>query len=496
MKVNAFPKDFLWGGAVAANQCEGAYNVDGRGLARTDFTTAGSHGKMRQVTYRLPNGDPFFGDMFFPVPEGAKCAVLDGVYYPNQTGVDFYHRYAEDIALFAEMGFKVFRLSISWSRIFPKGDETEPNQAGLDFYRRVFEECHKYGIEPLVSIHHFDTPIYLEEEYGDWKNRELIAFYDRYTETIFKEYKGLVKYWLTFNEINMPLMKFEFIGDKAPKSMVDPLLREAYLDLHNKFVASARAVKRAHEIDPNNMVGCMLLGNCSYPFTCDPEDVLLNQLKTQKTMYYTGDVMCRGEYPAFAQKLWDECGFKMEISEQDAADLKAGPVDMFTFSYYSSGVVATKAPADEAQGNFSRGAKNPYLKYSDWGWAMDATGLRYFLNDLYGRYQIPMIVTENGLGAVDKLEEDGSIHDPYRIDYLRAHVEAMKGALEDGIDLIGYTSWGCVDLISAGTGEMKKRYGYIYVDRDDEGNGTLDRYRKDSFFWYKKCIASNGTDLD
>ncbi|MFC3928891.1 glycoside hydrolase family 1 protein [Streptococcus caprae] len=491
MTRTTFPKGFLWGGAIAANQAEGAYNVDGRGLVQTDVTTGGSVDTPRYTTFIDKDGKPgkvaSMGHMGH-IPEGAKFAVLEDYYYPNHDGVDFYHRYKEDIKLFAEMGYSVFRLSISWARIFPNGDDAEPNQAGLDFYRSVFEECRKYGIEPLVSIWHFDTPLSLEERYGGWTNRKLIDFYVRYAETIFKEYKGLVKYWLTFNEINGTIMFMEFGGDNVP----DKAYQDAYQHLHYQFVASARAVKLAHEIDPDYKVGNMICGITYYPATCDPADILLNEHKWQQNIYYCGDVQAKGKYPTFAKRLWKERNVELDITEQDLIDLREGKVDMYTFSYYMTNNVTTHTGEDLVGGNFSHGTKNPYLTYSDWGWAHDPSGLQYYLEKMYDRYEIPMMVVENGLGAFDTVEEDGSIHDDYRIDYHRAHIKAMGAAIENGVDLIAYTTWGCIDLVSAGTGEMRKRYGFIYVDKDDAGNGTFDRTPKDSFYWYKDVIASNG----
>lgn len=488
-----FPKNFYWGGATAANQCEGGWNEGGRGPALTDMTTAGSATAPRFVTYRLPDGSiQAVSQLGGRVPEGAKAVVADGYYYPNQQAIDFYHRYKEDIALFAEMGFKMFRMSISWSRIYPKGIEEKPNQAGLDFYRDVFTELKKHGIEPLVTISHYDTPLYIEEELGGWSNRETIKLFDKYTETIFKEYKGLVKYWLTFNEINNLIMLKDIIPN-YPKEKVAGVFQQ----LHYQYVASARAVKRAHAIDPDYVVGCMIAGGPStYPLTCDPKDVIATQIKVQEGIYYTADVMVRGEYPYFAQRMWDKYDVKLDITEEDKAELKEGHVDMLTYSYYSTGCCTTHAVTETAGGNFDMGPKNPYLQYSEWGWSMDADGLRYSLNEYYERYRVPIMVVENGLGAVDTLEADGSIHDPYRIEYVRAHIRAMEEAINDGVDLIAYTPWGCIDLISASTGEMKKRYGFIYVDLDNEGKGTYDRYRKDSFYWYKKVIESNGADLD
>lgn len=487
----SFPKNFLWGGATAANQCEGAWDIGGKGPTVSDFSTAGSLSEPRYTTYVTKEGKPGKAMMFEPMPEGAKRTVFDGYYYPYHEGIDFYHRYKEDIALFAEMGFKLFRMSVSWARIYPKGIEEEPNQEGLDFYRNVFLELKKYGIEPLVTIFHYDLPVYLEEELGGFVNRRLIDCFEKYAETLFREYNGLVKYWLTFNEINSPILIRNYLPN-YPKEAV----RASLQSLHHQFVASARAVRAAHRINPEMMVGAMLAGVCSYPLTSNPDDVLANQRRLQDEFFYSGDTMARGAYPYYAKRLWDEYDVTLSTEPQDFVDLREGKVDMVTFSYYSTGCITTDENAEKAKGNFTTGAKNPYLKYSEWGWSIDGKGLRYFLNELYGRYGLPLMVVENGLGAVDELEEDGSVHDPYRIAYTREHVLAMKAALADGVQLLGYTYWGCIDLVSASTGEMKKRYGFIYVDRDNDGSGTLKRYKKDSFYWYQKVIATNGEDVE
>ncbi len=485
----SFRTDFMWGGATAANQLEGAWNLDGRGPALTDVTTGGSATEERKITYIGKDGEHGFITRLQKLPEGAHYAVLDEYLYPNHDGIDFYHRYKEDIALFAEMGFKIFRMSISWSRLYPTGLEEKPNEKGVAFYRNVFNELKKHGIEPLVTLWHFDTPLYLEETLGDWKNRELIPLFEKFARTCFKEYKGLVRYWLTFNEINNTI-------NFLPEDMDDSYYQDAYQHLHNKFVASARAVRIGHETDPENMIGCMICGITYYPHTEDPKDILYNRYKWEKGIFYCGDVQCFGYYPTYAQKLWNEHNVKLDITEQDLKDLKEGCVDMYTFSYYMSMSVTTHKDASSASGNMVRGTKNEYLQYSDWGWAYDPDGLQYYLEMIYDRYERPLMVVENGLGAYDTVEADGSIHDDYRIDYFRKHIASMKKAVENGVDLLAYTTWGPIDLVSAGTGEMRKRYGFIYVDKHDDGSGTMARSRKDSFFWYKKVIASNGEDLD
>ena len=484
----SFKKDFYWGGATAANQCEGAWNVDGRGPALTDVTTGGSYKEQRKVTYVNSDGSHGYLTRGEKLPEGAHYAVLDECLYPNHDGIDFYHHYKEDITLFAEMGFKMFRMSISWSRLYPTGLEEKPNEKGVEFYRNVFKELRKHDIEPLVTLWHFDTPLYLEEHLGDWKNKELIPLFEKYVTTCFNEYKGLVKYWLTFNEINNTI---NFISHGA-----DADYQTAFQHLHNQFVASAKAVKIGHSVDPENKIGCMICGITYYPFTCDPDDILANRYRWEEGIFYCGDVQCFGEYPTYAKRLWKQHNVTLDITDEELEILKEGTVDMYTFSYYMSTNVTTHKDGEKVGGNMTFGIKNPYLQYSDWGWATDAKGLRYYLEMIYDRYKRPLMVVENGLGAYDTVEQDGSIHDPYRIDYLREHIKQMKIAVEDGVDLIAYTTWGCIDLVSAGTGEMRKRYGFIYVDKNDDGTGSYARSKKDSFYWYKKVIESNGEELE
>ena len=486
-----FKEGFFWGGATAANQYEGGYLSGGKGLAIQDVITGGDgrNNIPRRMALKLADGSTKFIDRRgTEVPDGAVPYVDEDTYYPSHVATDFYHHYKEDIKLFADMGFKMFRMSISWSRIYPRGDEETPNQEGIEFYRDVFKELRKYNIEPLVTIHHFDTPIYLVEKYGDWQDRQYIDFFVKYCKTVFTEYKGLVKYWLTFNEINNTI---NFLPDNAS----DEAYQEAYQHLHYQFVASARAVQIGHEIDPENKIGCMICGITYYPLTSDPEDILFNRSKWEKGIFYCGDVQCKGKYPTFTKRLWKEHNVQLDITEQDLEELKKGTVDMYTFSYYMSQAVTTHKNDDTVSGNMSFGVRNPYLEYSDWGWALDPKGLRYYLEMIYDRYEKPLMVVENGLGAYDTVEKDGSIHDNYRIEYYRAHIEEMAKAIENGVDLIGYTTWGCIDLVSNGTGEVKKRYGFIYVDRDNLGNGTYQRIKKDSFYWYKKVIETNGEDL-
>lgn len=477
-----FPKDFFWGGAIAANQCEGAYLEDGRGESTQDHVSAAEFNKARKVYENIDKD----------------------VYYPAHEGIDFYHNYKEDIKLFAEMGFKMFRFSIAWSRIFPTGVEDTPNEAGLKFYDNVLAELKKYNIEPLVTISHYESPFYLTKKYNGWYGREVIEHYVKYCEVLFKRYKNDIKYWITFNEINCLTLDvkafqggailYDENGNAVQPKEIPEYMR--YQALHHQFVASAKVVKLAHEINPDFNMGCMLAYITQYPLTCNPEDVMLANESMQLRNYLCGDVHARGYYPSFAKNYYKKHGINIKMEEGDEQILREGTVDFCAFSYYQSICVSTDQNEERIQGNIFDGIKNKYVKVSDWGWQIDPIGLRWSLHQLYDRYQIPLIIAENGLGANDILEEDGTIKDPYRIDYLRSHIEEIGKAVSEGVDVLGYTWWGPIDIVSLGTGEMKKRYGFIYVDRDNEGKGTLKRYKKQSFEWYKKVIASNGNDLD
>ncbi|MEF2900902.1 MAG: glycoside hydrolase family 1 protein [Terrisporobacter sp.] len=469
-----FPKGFLWGGATAANQYEGGWNKGGRGPSIADILTGGSVDKERKLTPPYP---------------------IEGEFYPNHKATDFYHHWKEDIRLFSEMGFKVYRFSISWSRIFQKGDEITPNEEGLKFYDNVINELLKYNIEPLVTISHYENPLHLSLEYGGWKNRKLIDFYMNFVEVLYNRYKGKVKYWLTFNEINMLTVPFGGVFCAGILDEKENTEQNRYQAMHHQLVASALAVKKAHDIDENNKVGCMLAYHNGYPYTCHPEDILFAQQYCQKHNNIAGDIHVRGEYPKFAKRIFEELKIDLQINSEDYKILREGTVDFVSISYYSSVCVSNTAEGTKTNANGSANLKNPYLKASDWGWQIDATGLRYVLNQIYDRYQLPIMIAENGIGAIDKVSEDGKVHDDYRIDYMRKHIEQMKEAIYDGVDLIGYTSWGCTDVVSASTGELKKRYGLIYVNKHDDGTGDLSRMPKDSFYWYKRVIESNGEVL-
>ncbi len=479
--MRTFREDFLWGGATAANQFEGAWNLDGKGDSVSDHFTNGTVDRPKEVTVKLE----------------------DDKFYPSREAIDFYHRYKEDIALFAEMGFKCFRFSIAWTRIFPTGMESEPNEAGLKFYENVIDECRKHNIEPLITISHYELPYALVEKYNGWAGRELVDYYFNYCKTIFDRYKGKVKYWLTFNEINSGTMPMGSVlslgtikGYSGPINKVpdDPAVR--FQALHHQFVASAKAVKYAHDNYPEYKIGDMNIFATMYPYTCNPDDIIEWQKDNRMKNWFCSDVQVRGEYPSYSERYFEENGITIKKEAGDDEILKEGTVDFYTFSYYMSNCVSTDPEVNATSGgNLIGGVKNPYLKASDWGWQIDPKGLRISLNEIYGRYQIPLMVVENGLGAKDVIEEDGSIHDSYRIDYLRQHIAEMKEAVKDGVDLMGYTPWGCIDLVSASTGEMTKRYGFIYVEKYDDGTGSLARRKKDSFDWYKKVISTNGEDL-
>lgn len=469
-------KDFLWGGATAANQCEGGWQEGGRGTALVDV---------------IP-----YGENRMSVMEGHMDyrELPDDSVYPGREAVDLYGHYKEDIALFAEMGFKCYRFSFSWSRIFPTGEETKPSEEGLKFYESLIDELLRYGIEPVVTICHFDIPLSLVEKYGSWRSRKVIDFYLKYCDAVFRYFKDKVRYWITFNEINM-LMHLPFMGAGIRFSKGENEIQVKYQAAHNELVASAYAVKLAHEINPEFRTGCMLAAGSVYPYSCRPEDVW-ESMRRDRENYFFIDVQARGEYPAYAKKFLKLEGIRLETEQKDIRILKENTVDFISLSYYNSRCVRADGRGEASGGNVFASAKNPYLECSQWGWPIDPLGFRITLNALYDRYQKPLFVVENGLGARDEPDREGRIEDDYRIDYLKAHIRAMMDAVdEDGVEVIGYTPWGCIDLISATTGEMSKRYGFIYVDKDDKGNGTLKRVRKKSFDWYREVIKANGENL-
>lgn len=476
----SLPENFLWGGALAAHQFEGGVLDTSKGYSVADVMTAGAHGVPREITETI---------------EPDK-------YYPNHIGIDFYHRYKEDVKLMAELGFKCFRTSIAWSRIFPNGDETEPNEEGLQFYDDLFDELHKYGIEPVITLSHFEMPVHLAREYGGFMNRKTIDFFLNFAKACFERYKDKVKYWMTFNEINNQMNYtndiFGWTNSGAMFSKYPNPEEAMYQCGHYELVASAKAVKLGHEINPDFLIGNMIAMVPIYPLSCRPADMNLSVQRMHDRWFFC-DVQCRGHYPSYAIKNFERKGFNLDITEEDLEALKEGTVDYIGFSYYMTNVVDSQAnvQSDGMDGGGANTVPNPYLKQSDWGWTIDPEALRYALNTFYERYEKPLFIVENGFGAIDVLEEDKTCHDPYRINYLKSHIEQMKLAVEeDGVDLMGYTPWGWIDCVSFGTGEMKKRYGFVYVDRNNDGSGSLDRYKKDSFDWFKGVIASNGEELD
>ena len=463
-----FPKDFLWGGATAANQCEGAWNEDGKGASIQDY---------------MPHG----------IIQGPSQIIEESNL--KLKGIDLYHHYKEDIALFAQMGFKVYRMSIAWSRIFPNGDDETPNEKGLQFYDDVFDECKKYGIEPLVTLSHYETPYHLAKVYDGWKNRKLISFYEKYVRTVFTRYKGKVHYWITFNEINS-LWHFPLMGAGILTPKEDLTSQDLYQAAHHELVASALAVKIGHEIDSNNKIGCMVLGLSNYPRTCNPDDVIATMEENKKGYFFT-DVHMRGYYPSYAKKMMEKEAVVLNVEDGDLEILK-NTCDFLSFSYYMSKCIAKNPESyEKGVGNLTSGVKNPYLQESQWGWQIDPKGLRYLLNAYYDRYQKPLFIVENGTGTNEVYVKGKEINDERHIEYYREHIKALKDAvIIDGVELMGYTTWGCIDLLSASSCQMSKRYGFIYVDLDDKGHGTMNRYRKKSFYWYKKVIETNGEDLD
>lgn len=476
----SFRADFLWGGATAANQLEGAWDVDGKGVSVPDMCTNGTKDRPKEIT----------------------SVIEEGRLYPSHEAIDFYHHYAEDIKLFAEMGFKVFRFSVAWTRIFPTGMEESPNEKGLEFYDRVVDECLKYGIEPLITLSHYEMPYALVQKYNGWYGRECIKLFEKYCHVLFERFKGKVKYFLTFNEINsgtMPMGNVLSLGTvkgyngPITKLKDDPKVR--FQALHHQLIASARVIKYAHENYPEYKLGNMICFLTNYPATCNPDDMLKYQSEMRMKNWFCSDIQVRGFYPEYAFRFFRENNISIKMEDSDKEDLIQGTVDFYTFSYYMSLCASASNGGEKTAGNLIGGAKNPYLEESEWGWQIDAKGLRFTLNEIYDRYHIPLMIVENGLGARDTLESDGTVNDDYRIDYLRKHIIQMKEAVEDGVDLMGYTPWGCIDLVSASTGEMAKRYGFIYVDKYDDGTGDLKRLKKKSFEWYKKVIETNGEEL-
>ncbi len=488
MEATIFPENFLWGGALAANQCEGAWNEDGKGMSVADCSTYKA--AVNQADYKAQN--------HITCDDIKKAKETDDLQlYPKRHGIDFYHHYKEDIALFAEMGFKVLRVSIAWTRIYPNGTEEEPNEKGLAFYENLFMEMKKRGIEPLVTLHHYEMPLYLAEHYDGWFQRPVVDMFVKYCRTVFYRYRHLVKYWLTFNEIDSafrhPFTTMGIITDRYPKEKQEEIIYQA---LHHQFIASSLATKYLREIIPDARMGCMVTRTLTYPENCNPQNCLL-ALKDNRENYFYSDVQVFGRYPEFIQKYWSRNNIHISMESGDKEILEAYTVDFVSFSYYMSMVSSIDAAKKEkVNGNISQGVKNPFLDVTEWNWQIDPTGLHYSLIDMYDRYRKPLFIVENGLGSRDTIAEDGTIQDDYRIDYFRKHIRAIENAIEDGVNVMGYTPWGCIDIVSMSTSQMSKRYGFIYVDLDDLNTGSYKRSRKKSFYWYKKVIGTNGGNLD
>ncbi len=481
MEKKNLPENFLWGGAVAAHQIEGAWNEAGKGVSIADVMTAGANGVPREIT----------------------TGIVAGKNYPSHESIDFYHRYQEDIKLFAELGLNCFRTSINWTRIFPNGDETEPNEAGLQFYDALFDELLKYKIEPVITLSHFEIPYYLYEKYGGFRNKKVIAYFVHYAEVVMERYKNKVKYWMTFNEINnqadgqhdLHVWTNSAIRFKSGENK-EEIIFQAGL---NELIASAEVVKKGHQINPDFQIGCMMAYVPIYPYSSKPDDVMA-AVKVMNRRYFYSDIHAKGKIPGYTLKYWEKMDYQIDYTQEELRILAEGTVDYIGFSYYMSGTVTTLPEITGAVIPDYAGAKivnNPYVEMSDWGWQIDPVGLRYVLHTIYDRYDLPLFIVENGFGAYDKKEANGQIHDPYRIAYLKEHIKQMKKAVnEDGVELIGYTPWGIIDIVSFGTGEMEKRYGMIYVDKDNAGNGTLARSKKDSYRWYQEVIRSRGANCE
>lgn len=483
-----FPKDFLWGGAISASQADGAFDQGGKGLDTQDlryFNAEWTKDERAMQKNRRMNHEKYL----------RALSDKDQEHYPFRWGIDFYHKYEEDIEIFEELGIKILRTSINWARIYPNGDDDMPNEEGIQWYINLFTKCQEHGIKVFATILHYNIPVHLLSEYGGWKSRKTIDCYVKYATTLFDCLGMLVDYWLPFNEFNAgrfnPYNGVCLIEDE--ESQYDQAIFQC---IHHQFLANALAIKAAHERIPKAKVGGMIARFTTYPATCKPDDVMQMILDDQYSNWFYMDVMVRGEYPAYMERYFEKTGIHIKMEPEDKEILKANTIDFTSFSYYFSQVSTTDQGWSKTSGNLIMANKNPHLKSSEWGWQMDPVGLRVTLNQVYDRYQLPIFIAENGLGAKDVLEEDGSIHDPYRIEYLRNHVKQMKEAIKDGVDLIGYTMWGFIDIVSCGSMEMSKRYGVIYVDRDDRGQGSNQRYRKDSFYWYQKCIKSEGDELE
>lgn len=466
--LKTFPKDFMWGASTSAYQVEGAWNEDGKGPSVMDMA-------------KHPEGTSDF----------KVCS-------------DHYHHYKEDIALFAEMGFKVYRFSIAWTRVFPKGTG-EVNQKGIDFYNDLINELLAHNIEPVVTMYHFDLPYALQEK-GGWSNRETIDAFENYAKVLFTHFGDRVKYWLTINEQNMMILHGTAIGTVDP-SIENPE-KELYQQNHHMLLAQAKVMKLCHDMCPNAKIGPAPNITSIYPASSKPEDVLAahNWSSIRNWLYL--DMAVFGRYNNVAWSYMEEKGYTPTIEDGDMEILKDAKPDFIAFNYYTTATVE-QSMNDASDRNASggdqqivlgepgvyRGASNPHLEKTEFGWEVDPVGFRNTLREIYDRYNLPLLITENGLGAYDKLEEGDVVNDDYRIDFLRKHIEQAQLAITDGVQIMGYCPWSAIDLVSTHQGYVK-RYGFVYVNRDEFDLKDLRRIKKKSFYWYKKVISTNGENLD
>ncbi len=480
-----FPEDLLWGSASADFQYEGGFGEGGRGNVTGDYVTNGSHTVPRMMTYIMPDGTTGASAMRTSIPEGAKAYLDETKYYPSHQATDFYHHYKEDIQLLSDMGLNCLRFSICWGRIFPTGEEETPNEEGLAFYEDIIDTCLENNMEPLITICHDEVPVYLSDEYDGWSSRHTIDCYLKLCKALFERFSSKVKYWITFNEINV-LSGFSHLGVHSCEPQA------TFQAVHHMFIANSLAIKMAKEYREDCMVAVMYALSPVYSLTCKPEDVFAQLDVRRRTLFYI-DVMARGYYPNYADKMFKELGVEIKMEPGDEDIIKANTIDYIAFSCYRSTTASAKTKLDLTGLSFDT---NPYLEQTAWGWPIDPQSIRFVCNEIYDRYQKPLFIVENGMGEVDVPDENLYVNDAYRIDYLNDHFKEIQKAVEiDKIPVLGYTMWGGVDLVSLSTGEMKKRYGWIYVDMDDLGNGTLKRVPKASYYWMKEFMETKGQNL-
>ena len=472
MSKQKFPDNFLWGASSSAFQIEGAWNEDGKGLTVADFNS------------------------FKRSEKQADTKVAS----------DFYHHWKSDIALMKELGMKVYRFSLSWARIIPDGDG-EVNQKGLDFYRNVIEELVRQGIQPFVTLYHFDLPYALVEKYNGWEDRRCVFAFERYAKVCFEAFGDLVKYWQVINEQNLMIRVNERMNIYETDDWKADKMR-AQMDYH-MFLAHALATKACHELVLDGKIAPAVSSTCTYPLTNKPEDVWSAKMNDAMKTVYCLDMHYYGQYPGYYMRYLDERNIVPEMLPEDKEILSHGRPDYLAVNYYRTLCTSYLPETEEHpkgsrvfRGNevdfdqygYCRDEVNENLTRSEYGAAIDPNGLRMVLNDYYARYRLPIIITENGLGVPDELTPDERVHDDYRIDYLRKHIEACRLAIEDGVEMLGYSPWSFMDLLSSHQG-FRKRYGFVYVNREDHDEKDLQRIKKDSYYWYQKVIQTNGEDL-